>query len=203
MREPVAIMTFLKGILISLLCLCPLGVYPEVYTYVDNSGTTHFTNIVPVNKKFRVVGSERIKYVVTGNFDNKTYDTIIEYHANAHGVDASLVKAVMKAESNFNPNAISHKGAQGLMQLMPDTARFMNVGNPLDPEDNISGGTKYLKYLRDTFAGDLDLILAAYNAGPQRVREYNMQIPPYAETRTYVQRVKSYYNSLKKKINKG
>jgi soluble lytic murein transglycosylase-like protein len=203
MREPVAIAAFLKGIFLFVLCLFPLGAYPEVYTYVDKSGTTHFTNIVPVNKNYRVIGSERIKYVVTGAFNNTTYDTIIEYHANAQGIDASLVKAVMKAESNFNPNAISHKGAQGLMQLMPDTARFMNVGNPLDPGDNIGGGTKYLKYLHDTFAGDVDLVLAAYNAGPQRVREYNMKIPPYAETRTYVERVKSYYNSLKKKINKS
>ncbi|MBP1749225.1 MAG: lytic transglycosylase, partial [Deltaproteobacteria bacterium] len=100
MREPVAIATFLKGIFLCVLCLFPLGAYPEVYTYVDKSGTSHFTNIVPVNKKFRVVGSERIKYVVAGVFNDTTYDTIIKHHAQAQGIDASLVKAVMKAESN-------------------------------------------------------------------------------------------------------
>jgi len=84
------------------------------------------------------------------------------------------------------------------MQLMPDTARLMKVDNPFDPEENIRGGTRYLKYLGETFGGNLDLMLAAYNAGPARVKEYNMNIPPYDETRTYVQRVKSYYKSFKK-----
>ena len=104
----------------------------------------------------------------------------------------------MKTESNFNPRAVSCKGAQGLMQLMPDTARFMNVTDPFDPEDNIKGGTKYLKYLDGIFAGNRELILAAYNAGPGRVIEYNMNVPPYEETKTYVQRVQSYYNQLRK-----
>lgn len=188
----------LKGALILVLCLLPLGANSAIYTYVDDTGTSHFTNILPVGKKFRVVISERIKYVVARVFNNTAYDGIIERHAQTHGIDPSLIKAVMKAESNFNPNAMSHKGAQGLMQLMPDTARLMKVENPFDPEDNIRGGTKYLKYLGDTFGGNLDLILAAYNAGPARVKENNMNIPPYDETRTYVQRVKSYYNSFKK-----
>ncbi len=201
MRETVAAAAILGCIFTFVLSVFPAVAYSQVYTYADSSGITYYTNILPVSKKFRVVGLERIKHVRKGAFDVTTYDTIIKYHANAHGIDASLVKAVMKAESNFNPNAVSHKGAQGLMQLMPDTAKLMKVENPLDPEDNISGGTKYLKYLRDTFGGDLDLMLAAYNAGPQRVREYNMNIPPYAETHTYIQRVKSYYNMLKKRIN--
>jgi soluble lytic murein transglycosylase len=188
----------LKAALTVGLCLVPLIGYTAIYTYVDESGTSHFTNILPVGKKFRVVISERIKQVVSRVFNNTTYDVIIERHAQTQGIDPSLVKAVMKAESNFNPNAMSHKGAQGLMQLMPETAKLMKVGNPFDPEDNIRGGTKYLRYLGDTFGGDLDLVLAAYNAGPQRVREHNMTIPPYDETRTYVQRVKSYYNSFKK-----
>ena len=188
----------IKVALIAGLCLLPIAGYPAIYTYVDESGTSHFTNILPIGKKFRVVISERIKHVVARVFNNTTYDGIIERHAQTHGIDPSLVKAVMKAESNFNPNAMSHKGAQGLMQLMPDTARLMKVDNPFDPEENIRGGTRYLKYLGETFGGNLDLMLAAYNAGPARVREYNMNIPPYDETRTYVQRVKSYYNSFKK-----
>lgn len=180
------------------LCLVPLAGYPAIYTYVDNNGISHFTNIIPHGKKFRVVISDRIKYVVSRIFNNTTYDGMIERHAQFHGIDPNLIKAVMKAESNFNPNAMSHKGAQGLMQLMPDTARLMKVDNPWDPDENIRGGTKYLKYLDDTFGGNLDLVLAAYNAGPARVKEHNMSIPPYEETRTYVQRVKSYYYSFKK-----
>lgn len=188
----------IKVVFIVGLCLLPLAAYPAIYTYVDESGTSHFTNILPIGKKFRVVISERIRHVVARVFNNTTYDVIIERHAQTHGIDPSLVKAVMKAESNFNPNAMSHKGAQGLMQLMPDTARLMKVDNPFDPEENIRGGTRYLKYLGETFGGNLDLMLAAYNAGPARVKEYNMNIPPYDETRTYVQRVKSYYKSFKK-----
>ncbi len=179
-------------------CFLPLSAFSAIYAYVDDSGTSHFTNIIPHGKKFRVVISDRIKYVVSRVFNNTAYDVIIERHSQLHGVDPRLVKAVMKAESNFNPNAMSHKGAQGLMQLMPDTARLMKVDNPWDPDENIRGGIKYLKYLDETFGGNLDLVLAAYNAGPARVKEYNMNIPPYDETRTYVQRVKSYYNSFKK-----
>ena len=188
----------LRGALIVVLCLVPLAGYPAIYTYVDNNGISHFTNIIPHGKKFRVVISDRIKYVVSRVFNNTTYDGMIERHAQFHGIDPNLIKAVMKAESNFNPNAMSHKGAQGLMQLMPDTARLMKVDNPWDPDENIRGGTKYLKYLDDTFGGNLDLVMAAYNAGPARVKEHNMSIPPYEETRTYVQRVKSYYYSFKK-----
>jgi len=187
-----------KTLSILVLCLLPLLAYPAIYGYVDDSGTYHFTNMVPVGKKFRVVISERIKFVVARVLNNTSYDGIIQRHAVMLGVDPTLVKAVMKAESNFNPNAMSYKGAQGLMQLMPDTAKLMKVDNPFDPDDNIRGGTKYLKYLGEVFGGNLDLVLAAYNAGPQRVKEYNMTIPPYEETRTYVQRVKSYYNKFKK-----
>ena len=188
----------LRGALIVALCLVPMAAHAAIYTYVDDHGISHFTNIIPHGKKFRVVISDRIKYVVSRVFNNTVYDSLIERHAQFHGIDPNLIKAVMKAESNFNPNAMSHKGAQGLMQLMPDTARLMKVDNPWDPDENIRGGTKYLKYLDETFGGNLDLVLAAYNAGPARVKEYNMNIPPYEETRTYVQRVKSYYNSFKK-----
>jgi len=187
---------------IIILCLV-LSFFPSfghaaVYGYIDESGTYHFTNLVPVGKKFRVVISDRIKSILVKNTDNTNYDDMITQHATSHGIDPLLVKAVMKTESNFNPRALSNKGAQGLMQLMPDTARFMNVIDPFDPEDNIKGGTKYLKYLDEIFAGNLELILAAYNAGPGRVIEYKMNVPPYEETKTYIQRVKSYYNKLKK-----
>lgn len=172
--------------------------HAAIYSYVDGNGTYHFTNMIPVGKKFRVIISDRITSIVVKNIDNTSYDKIIKQYANAHGIDPLLVKAVMKTESNFNPRAVSHKGAQGLMQLMPDTARFVNVTNPFDPEENIKGGTRYLKYLDEIFAGNVELILAAYNAGPGRVMEYNMNVPPYEETRTYIQRVKAYYNKLRK-----
>ena len=103
----------LRGALIVVLCLVPLAGYPAIYTYVDNNGISHFTNIIPHGKKFRVVISDRIKYVVSRVFNNTTYDGMIERHAQFHGIDPNLIKAVMKAESNFNPNAMSHKGAQG------------------------------------------------------------------------------------------
>jgi len=122
---------------------------------------------------------------------------LISYHSSSHGVDPSLVKAVVMAESNFNPYAVSPKGAQGLMQLMPDTAKLMKVTDPFDPDDNIRGGTKYLKFLEETFQGNLELMLAAYNAGPSRVIENKMNIPPIEETRTFIKKVKQFYNKLK------
>ena len=92
---------------------------------------------------------------------------------------------------------MSPKGAQGLMQLMPDTSRLMRVENPFDPDDNIKGGTKYLKYLEETFNGDIELMLAAYNAGPSRVIENKRNVPPIEETRTFIKRVKQFYHKLK------
>jgi len=114
-----------------------------------------------------------------------------------------LVKAVMKAESNFNPGAVSPKGAQGLMQLMPGTAKLMKVDDPFDPDDNIKGGTGYLRVLHEVFKGDIDLVLAGYNAGPMRVVEHNMKVPPIEETKNYIKRVKQYYNKLKSDNNDG
>ena len=190
--------------ILRILILCVfLSFFPDrghtaVYGYVDDNGTYHFTNMIPVGKKFRVIISDKITSIVVRNIDNKDYDNMIMQHATTHGIDPLLVKAVMKTESNFNPRALSHKGAQGLMQLMPDTARFVNVTDPFDPEDNIKGGARYLKYLDEIFSGNLELILAAYNAGPGRVIEYKMNVPPYEETKTYIQRVKAYYSKLKK-----
>lgn len=117
------------------------------------------------------------------------FDGLIERVAAKHGVDPSLVKAVVKAESGFNPNAVSPTGAQGLMQLMPSTARALGVGDAFDPEQNVEGGVKYLRQQIDRF-GDVRLALAAYNAGPGAVARYH-GVPPYRETRNYVNRVLS------------
>jgi len=183
------------------MCIFPLQGMCGIYGYVDESGVFHFTNIKPANnKKYRVIVPDSPKpalgfYAKTVNTDQ--YDSLIKQHSFNHGVDPTLVKAVMKAESNFNSQAVSPKGAQGLMQLMPDTARHMSVYDPFDPDDNIRGGTKYLRLLDDTFQGNLELILAAYNAGPNRVKEHNMNVPPFEETRNFIKRVKHFYNKLK------
>ena len=132
-----------------------------------------------------------------GVFDKNAYDDLIRLHSEANGLDPHLVKAVMLAESNGNPQALSHKGAQGLMQIMPDTAALLDLRNPFDPEENIQAGARYLKSLYELFRGDLELVLAAYNAGPQRVIENNWSIPPISETVNYVKRVKLYYSRLK------
>jgi soluble lytic murein transglycosylase len=190
-----------KLLLLIAICVFPVHGMCGIYGYIDESGIYHFTNIKPANnKKYKVVVPDTPKpslafYSKTINTDQ--YDMIIKQHSYNHGVDPSLVKAVMKAESNFNPQAVSPKGAQGLMQLMPDTARNMSVYDPVDPDDNIRGGTKYLKLLDDTFQGNLELILAAYNAGPNRVKEHNMNVPPFEETRNFIKRVKHFYNKLK------
>lgn len=117
---------------------------------------------------------------------------LITEASQTHGVDPRLVAAVARRESAWNPNAKSRVGACGLMQLMPDTARFLGVSDIFDPRQNVLGGARYLRTLLDTFHGDLDLTLAAYNAGPGAVQKYN-GVPPYRETRAYVAAVRSTY----------
>ena len=192
----------LKVVLLIAMCLAPLYGYSGIYGYVDERGVYHFTNMIPVGKKFKIIVPDQNATALVPdrdiNWDNSNYDTLIMRHSTMHGVDPLLVKAVMKAESNFNPYARSPKGAQGLMQLMPDTARLMLVDNPYDPDENIKGGTKYLKFLDEMFQGDMELMLAGYNAGPNRVLEHNMKVPPIEETKTFIKRVKEYYKKIKK-----
>lgn len=121
-----------------------------------------------------------------------TFDPLIDQLSERHGVEASLVRAVVRAESGFQPQALSRKGAQGLMQLMPATAARLMVENPFDPRSNLDGGIQYLRSLLDRYNGKLELALAAYNAGEAVVERFK-GLPPFPETRQYVGRVLSFY----------
>jgi len=173
----------------------------DIYRYEDDEGVVHFTD-APTDKRFKIfmrdIKKDR-KLRTTFKLgsiarDPGEFDPIINQCALEFGVDKSLVKAVIHAESGYNPNAVSPKGASGLMQLMPKTAKDLKVANSFDPRDNIRGGVRYLRFLLDTFRGDESLALAAYNAGLSRVAQYN-GVPPYQETRTYVDRVLNYRKS--------
>jgi len=192
-------------LLILLLTLAiPVESRADIYSYVDAEGTLHFTN-TPNDPKlqYKVVvrglgnkprfaryGAQRGTPV-----DPKVYEDHIHKAALRYNVNPHLIKAVIKAESNFNPMAISEKGAKGLMQLMPGTASDLRVMNPFDPRENIFGGTSYLRQLLSRFGGDVSLALAAYNAGPNRV-EAKRGIPAIPETQQYVRQVMSHYHSM-------
>jgi hypothetical protein len=171
----------------------------DIYKHVDENGVIYYTD-VPFGKNTDRVIKEKSETSSNWNgptklvsVDKSYYNSIIHEKAAIYDLDPSLIKAVIKTESNWNNRAISRKGAMGLMQLMPATAIEMNVSNPFDPEENIEGGTKYLKYLLERFNGDLTLALAAYNAGPKTVEKFGY-IPPITETKQYVNRVLSLYN---------
>jgi soluble lytic murein transglycosylase-like protein len=170
----------------------------DIYKYEDNEGVIHFTD-APTDRRFKIFmrDIEKDKRLRTNFGLGRTsrnpaeFDQIIKSCASEFGVDRSLVKAVIHAESGYNPNAVSSKGATGLMQLMPGTARDLKVADSYNPSDNIRGGVRYLRFLLDTFKGDVTLALAAYNAGLGKVAKHG-GVPPYEETRNYVSKVLSY-----------
>ena len=175
------------GIITLFLSAPAITSHADIYTYVDENGVTHFTNITK-GKGYRKIISENKTRT------KKDYDRIITVKSSKYKIEPAIIRAVITAESNWNPGAVSNKGAIGLMQLMPSTARDMRVINPLDPEENIEGGTRYLRHLLNRFNGDIELALAAYNAGPARV-EKSGGIPPIPETKKFVKKVLSIYKS--------
>jgi len=167
----------------------------DIYKFVDKDGVIHFTN-VPVDARFKALGWE-----VEFEHYIGSYEAVIQKMAARYKVEPALIKAVIKAESNFDPSALSRKGAIGLMQLMPATAVNLNVSDPYNPHQNIEGGTKYLRNLTGLFGSDLKLVIAAYNAGENAVIKYGRNIPPYKETRDYVKRVTTYLSSYRKEAS--
>lgn len=173
----------------------------DIYRYEDGEGVVHYTD-APTDKRFKIFMRDlrkdrqlRTRFKLSA-YSAKEYESIIDSCALQYGVDKSLVKAVIHAESGYNPNAVSRVGATGLMQLMPGTAKDLKVSNSFDPNENIRGGVRYLRFLLDTFKGNETLALAAYNAGLNKVAKYN-GVPPYEETRSYVSKVLSYRESYK------
>jgi soluble lytic murein transglycosylase-like protein len=169
----------------------------QVYKFVDDKGIVNYTNIAPpsgqdfqvlrfpcyaADPKCRSVSWEKVA------LNTQSYLSEIEQAALATGVDQALIRAIIHAESAYQSDAVSPKGAQGLMQLMPQTARMLQVSDPFNPAKNIDGGARYLADLLDQFDGDVTLAAAAYNAGPGAVEKYG-GVPPYEETREYVRRV--------------
>ncbi len=166
--------------------------YADIYRYQDENGVWHFTNI---NSDKRYQLYIRLRDEDPSVFIKK-YDSIIEQASDTFGIDLSLIKAVINAESGFDHKATSSKGAQGLMQLMPKTASDMEVKDPYKPEENIFGGVRYLSDLLVRYNNNMELALAAYNAGPENVEAYN-GIPPFPETETFIKRVLDYYGRYK------
>jgi len=187
-----------------LVAMTAAPVLADIYKYEDEEGVLHFTD-APTDKRFKIFMRDlkkdqqlRTSFRLAGCARNpEEFEPIINSCALEYGVNKSLVKAVIHAESGYNPSAVSPKGAQGLMQLMPKTAQGLKVVNSLDPADNIRGGVRYLRFLLDTFKGDETLALAAYNSGLSKVAKFG-GIPPYQETRNYVAKVLNYKKNYDK-----
>jgi soluble lytic murein transglycosylase len=191
---------FLNGIFIFFYIMLAVAtpLYADIYVYVDDAGVLHFTNVPTSSKSYnyKVYIKETPKKPLE-SYNENLYDHVISEASHTHGVPFSLLKALIKTESDFNPWAVSSAGARGLMQLMPENIKTFKIKNPFDPRENVMGGTRFLKQLIDRFNGKLPLALAAYNAGPGVVEKYQ-RIPPFKETENFVKEVMKYYSLFNK-----
>ena len=185
-------------LLVGLLALgSAAGAQADIYKYVDKFGHVHLSDR-PLHDGYRAIVRTwkgwqfRQEPRVSGKHSGK-FAELISLVSRRYDMDADLVHAVVRAESAYDPNAVSHAGAVGLMQLMPETAKAYGVRNRRDPSQNLQGGTRFLRYLLKRFDNDLTLALAAYNAGEGAVMRYGRRIPPYRETQNYVRKVLTFY----------
>jgi soluble lytic murein transglycosylase-like protein len=192
-----------SGFLIAaLLMVASVDARPRIYTYVDAEGLRHYTD-VPDDNRYRLLVLAHARTSSGDRYDSMLlakagqYDSIIETAAFSASVEPNLLRAVIVVESGFNPRAVSKRGALGLMQLMPATAVRFGASNPYDPHENVQAGARYLKFLIDRFGHDVNLALAAYNAGEEAVDRNGGQIPPFTETMAYVPRVLKIYRMLR------
>jgi soluble lytic murein transglycosylase-like protein len=179
--------------LAALFLAVPPAADAQIYAWRDAAGNLVLSDRAkdPSAQTYGVRPVATVRTTMPLNRRAVEFENLIEEHAANHAVSADLVRAVIQAESAFNPAARSPKGAMGLMQLMPGTAADLGVTRPYDPDDNIRGGVAYLKQLLDRYGGNEELVLAAYNAGPGAVQRYGGTIPPFRETRDYVTRVQN------------
>lgn len=169
----------------------------DIYRYIDENGVMHFTNApTSSSNEFKLFIRERSKKPAPSWYYSEKYDDLITQASERFGVSFPLLKAIIKAESDFDARAVSKKGAMGLMQIMPQNFKLLGLKDPFDPTQNINAGARYFKQLYERFKGKLALSLAAYNAGPTAVDRYKT-IPPYEETEQYVKRVLKYYYNYK------
>lgn len=175
-------------------CLCVSHVHADLYKFIDDAGVIHFANYRKA-PEYRLIRQSRWSSPSNGALNpgnRQRFAELIAETARRHEVEPELIHAVIRAESAYNPDAVSKAGAVGLMQLMPTTATRYGVSDRRDPLQNVSGGVRYLKDLLAQFA-ELELALAAYNAGENAVLKYGNQIPPFPETQNYVRKVLAYY----------
>jgi soluble lytic murein transglycosylase-like protein len=185
-----------------LLAATALSARADIYSFVDSKGIAHYTN-VPSDPRYSFLMATPGSKTESGQAYDPSllakasqYDLIIEKAAANYSVESNLLRAVIVVESGFNARAVSKKGAVGLMQLMPATARQYGAENAYDPMQNVHAGARYLRSLLDRYGADLKLVLAAYNAGEDAVDRNGGHIPPYKETQAYVPRVLKIYQSL-------
>lgn len=196
----------LRALLIGLAVVAHLPAEASgIFGYVDDEGVEHFSNI-PDSKRYRLVLPDRLapaqvalrsqRGVHALPLAQRPFHDTIRLVSRSTGIDVALLHAVITVESGYRADAVSPKGATGLMQLLPATARRYGTDNPRDPGANIEAGARYLSYLLKLFDNDLELALAAYNAGEGAVLRYGRRLPPYGETRRYVPLVLAHYQKL-------